>query len=188
MVVTNLQLCIYYLHNNYYNIFVMKLIQKLILLSSIFALSLTSCDFEKKCYCLESSNDADYHEGKCYQASRSDIVESVFVINLPLNPEANEEDYRYDIAFSDSLRTYLFSMVGGLSGKKIISVMKINDHVLSIQFDNLLDNSEATFGYVRINRQAFKAYTERAKESYLYAYIAIGDSPSMVDRPENVEQ
>ena len=66
--------------------------------------------------------------------------------------------------------------------------MKINDHVLSIQFDNLLDNSEATFGYVRINRQAFKAYTERAKESYLYAYIDICDSPSMVDRPENFEQ
>ena len=166
----------------------MKRLRKLALLFSVFAISLASCDFEKKCYCLESSNDADYHEGKCYQASRNDIVESVFVINLPLNPDANEEDYKYDVSFKDSLRVYMFSLVGGLSGKTVISVMKINEHILSIQFDNTVNDIEATHGYVRINRQAFTAHSERAKESYLYAYLAIGDSPSMVDRPADIEK
>ena len=166
----------------------MNLIRKIVLLSSIFALSLTSCDLEKRCYCLETSNDADFHEGKCYQASRNDIVESVYVINLPLNPEDDEENYKYDVVFNDSLRVYQFAMVGGLSGKKVISIMKINDHVLSIQFDHVIDNKEATYGYVKINRQAFKSLTERTKEAYLYAYISIGDVPSMVERPENIEK
>ncbi len=164
----------------------MRLIKRIVLLSSVFILSLAACDFEKKCYCLETSNDSEYHEGKCYQASRSDIIESVYVINLPINPEANEEDYKYDISFNDSLRVYQFSMVGGLSGKKIISVMKLNDQTLSIKFDYSLNNDEATSGYVRIGRQAFKALSDRAKDSYLYAYIAIGDSPALIDKPADI--
>ena len=166
----------------------MKNIKKIAVFSSIFLFSLTSCASEPKSYCLETSDTFDYYEGKCFQANRNDVVDTVFVMNMPTNPEADPEEYKYDIRWNDSINTEWFSFAGGLKGKRIIEVFKWSDTVLKINFDGRAADKEATSGYVRISPSAYKAYTKEVKNTYLYAYVAIGDSSALVDKPVEIER
>lgn len=162
----------------------MNILKKIALLSSVTLLSLMACDFEKKCYCLETSNDADYHAGMCYQATNKDIVEVVYLINPPLNPDKGEdEEYKYDIIWNDSVKISDITFTDGLEGKKLVSAFKIGANVLKLQIEHSLNNPEATSGYIKVSRYAFKALTERVKEAYLYAYVAIGATADLVNKP-----
>ena len=75
-----------------------------------------------------------------------------------------------------------------LKGKRIIEVFKWSDTVLKINFDGRAADKEANSGYVRISPSAYKAYTKEVKNTYLYAYVAIGDSSALVDKPVEIER
>ena len=85
-----------------YNIVVMKLLQKTLLLLSIGGLTLTACDFEKRCFCLETSKEENYTEGVCMQLSRKDIVEVAYVYCLASNPEASLGERKYEVTRSST--------------------------------------------------------------------------------------
>ena len=161
----------------------MNLAKKLFLLFASSALSLSSCSLEKRCECLETSDSLNYQAGLCYQANRSNVVESVFVINTPINPDDDPANYKYDITWSESVRLDNFSLVDGLAGKQIMTIMRLSDVVLKITFDGASSDKEATHGYIRILPNAFTAHSERATDSVLYAYVALGDSKGMVAKP-----
>lgn len=144
------------------------------------AVSLTACDFEKRCECLQTSDDLEFAEDMCYQASPNDIVESVFISNPPINPDDPASEYKYDISWYDIIHLDYFKFVDGLSGKHVISIFKVNDQILKITFDGDLLNNDATFGYIRISPSAFRGLTDRAIDAFLYAYIAIGDTTHFV--------
>lgn len=168
-----------------YNIHTMKFMKKAFLLFATLGLSICSCSLEKRCECLETSDSLTYNEGMCYQASRSNVVESVFVMNRPLNPEDAPENYKYDISWNDTIRIDNFSMVDGLSGKHIMTILKMNDHILKITFDGAVSDTNATYGYIRILPNAFKAYSDRATDSVLYAYISIGNGKCLAEKPNS---
>ena len=169
----------------------MKNVIKLSILLASIPLMLTACeDFkEKKAYCLETSDGISVVDGKCYQASRHDILESVFVINPAHNPEEeNEEKREYDIVWSDQINTDYFSCIDGLKGKQIISILKLGPNILKVNIDGNIEDQEATFGYIKINRYAYKALNKEIKDAYLYAYVALGTTSSMVDKPSEVQE
>lgn len=166
----------------------MKLGRSLSLLACVCSIALCACDFEKRCYCLETSNDIDYIPNMCYQANRSDVVETVYLFNLPINPEADPKDYKYDISWNNAQRVDYYSFAGGLSGKRTKAVFRISDTVLKVSFDSALKDSKATSGYLKVNPAAFKGLTERTTDAFLYAYIAIGDSSGLVVKPSDVQK
>lgn len=164
----------------------MKSFVKLSVLLASIPLILTSCeDFkEKKAFCLETSDGISVVDGKCYQASRNDVLESVFVINPAHNPEEEDESKReYDIVWSDQINTDYFTFTDGLKGKKVISVLKLGPNILKVNIDNNIEDQEATFGYIKINRYAYKALNKDVRDAYLYAYVAIGSTSGLVDKP-----
>ena len=65
----------------------------------------------------------------------------------------------------------------------LVSAFKIGANVLKLQIEHSLNNPEATSGYIKVSRYAFKALTERVKEAYLYAYVAIGATADLVNKP-----
>ena len=74
----------------------MKNVKKLSVLLSIIPMLLTSCSNEKRDRFLETCDTPDYVADKCYQASYKDILESIHLIALPLNPDKDEkEEYKY---------------------------------------------------------------------------------------------
>ena len=160
---------------------------KLSLLIAGLPLVLSSCEYfiEKKVYCLDTSNDVGYVDGMCYQASRYDVVEAIFIINNPTNPEADPEDYTYDIVWNKNITVGDISFIGGLAGKKVTSVLKVTDQVIKINIEHHVDDQEATFGYIKVSQYSFKAISKRAREAYLYAYVAIGDKAGLVEKPES---
>lgn len=160
----------------------MKLLKKSSLLFAIVGLSICSCSLEKRCECLESSDSLEYADGMCYQVSRSNIVESFFIINNPIDSE-NANGPKYDIIWSETIRLENFSCVDGLAGKHIMNIFRIRDNILKITVDGSITDETATYGYIRILPNAFTAYTERATDSVLYAYIAIGSTSSLVNKP-----
>ena len=162
----------------------MKKIMKVSLLLASVSLVLSACEtLEKKAFILETSNIAEYVDGMCYQASYKDVVDTVYVICLPINPEANPSDYQYDVTFVDDISNTYVTLTDGLIEKRVNSVFKLGDNMLKVNI-NKACNEEATFGYIRINKRAFKANTERANEANLYAYVAIGkEGKSLAEKP-----
>ena len=48
-----------------------------------------------------------------------------------------------------------------------------------------MQHQKATFGYIRILPNAFKAHSERATDSVLYAYVAIGEGKGLAEKPNS---
>ena len=151
----------------------MKSLTKSALLSGVMILSLTGCSYEKTCYCLETGDVLTYEEGKCYQVTRSDVVETFFVYN----PDGK------DVAFVEAVDASQISFTDGLAGKRIESVMRMSDSSFKITIYGQINDPEATFGYIKVRYTNFKALSERAKDAYLFAYVAIGDQSGLVDKP-----
>ncbi len=155
----------------------MKSLVKIVLLSSVMALSITACGNEKKCYCLETSDTTTFVEGKCFQIDGTrDIVETIFITN------PNGEDLEFNNIIDESHITF----TDGLKGKRVQNAMRMNSYSIKVSIFGKIDNPEATFGYIRIRYSNFKALSERAKEAYLYAYVAIGDSTGLADKPADI--
>ena len=161
----------------------MKSLQKLALLVPVFALSLVSCSNKTRCECLETSDSPDYSEGMCYQVSRKNVVEHLYLINLPTNPDDPDKNYKYDFEWADEMRVEYISMVEGLEGKHVISFLKLNSHSLKLTIDATVNDPTATSGYIKISHLAFKPLSDRAKNSNLYAYVSIGDDYGLVNKP-----
>ena len=166
----------------------MKQTKRILALSAIAFLSLTACDLEKKCYCLETSNDNEYHEGYCAQISNKDVVEEFYVFCPPSNPEDSPENYKYEITWNGNTNTELnhFELVGGLKGKRINFILNINKYTLRINVTGSCFDEEATYGYIKVSREGFKSHGKDSKDAVLLAYIAIGDQPNNVPKPEDV--
>lgn len=163
----------------------MKIIKKLSIFLGIVPVLLTSCVGSKKAYgCLETCDTPDYSLGQYYQVSSRDILETIFLIDIPNPKETNSKDSEYDISWSKVINYDLFSCVDGLEGKKINSILRTSDHVLKIGISGSLENKKATFGYIKIHFRAFESLSERTKEAYLYAKVGVGDRPGMKDKDE----
>lgn len=165
----------------------MKQLNKLALLGSVIALSLASCSNKSRCECLETSDSPDYVEGMCYQVSRKNIIESVYLINLPLNPEAPTAEYQYDFAWREDMRVEFISFEGGLKGKRIDSFLPLDPHSLKLTIDSTLEDPSATSGYIKISHLAIKPLSERAKNANIYAYVSIGDERGLVEKPAQTQ-
>ena len=166
----------------YYNEDAMKKIKKIAALSTVFILSLVGCNNEVKAYCLETSDTFEYYEGKCFQASRNDVVDTIFIMNLPNNPEAEPEQYKYDLEWNKIVNTSHFTFTGGLQGKTIIEAFRVDDVTIKINFDGKSQNDEP-FGYVRVSPSAFKSKSKASQGAYLYAYVAMGETSGLADKP-----
>ena len=155
----------------------MKSLVKIALLSSVIAFSLTACGNERRCYCLETSDTTTYVEGKCFQVDGTkDIVETIFITN------PNGEDIEFNNIINESHITF----TDGLVGKRVQNAMRMSSNSIKVSIFGLLDNPDAAFGYIKIRYTNFKALSERAKEAYLYAYVAIGNSTGMADKPADI--
>ena len=155
----------------------MKSLVKIALLSSVIAFSLTACGKERKCYCLETSYTTTYVEGKCFQIDGTkDIVETIFITN------PNGEDIEFNNTIDESQITF----TDGLQGKRVQNAMRMSYCSIKVSIYGKIEDPEATFGYIRIRYTNFKALSERAKEAYLYAYVAIGSATGMVDKPTDI--
>lgn len=161
----------------------MRQLNKLALLTTIFSLSLVSCSNKSRCECFETSDTPDYVEGMCYQVSRKNVIETVYLINLPLNPEDDEKNYRYDFEWKDDMRVEYISLEEGLQGKRIISFLKLTKHSMRVTIDSTLADPNATYGYIKISHLAFTPLSERAQNANLYAYVSIGDERGLVNKP-----
>ena len=152
----------------------MKSLVKIALLSSVLAFSLSACGTERTCYCLETSDTTTYVEGKCFQVDGTrDIVETIFITN------PNGADVEFNTIIDESNITF----TDGLKGKRVQNAMRINTYSIKLSIFGKIEDPEATFGYIRIRYSNFKALSERAKNAYLYAYVAIGSSTGMADKP-----
>ena len=110
-------------------------------------------------------------------------MESFFLINPPLNPEAEkEEDYTYDISWAQSQNLSWYTLHGGLKGKKIMSLNRISSNILQVNIYRPCEDKEATEGYIKINPKAFNSKTERTKMAVLYAYVYIGKDSALVEK------
>ena len=157
----------------------MKSLVKIALLSSVMALSLTACGQEKRCYCLETSNSTTFVEGKCYQADGvRDIVETLFITN------PNGEDIEFNNIIDES---HIY-FTDGLKGKRVQNAMRMSSSSIKVSIFGKVEDPEATFGYIKIRYTNFKALSERAREAYLYAYIAIGPSSGLADKPADIQK
>ena len=177
-------------HKSNYNVRDMKNIRKLSIFLGIIPMLLTSCQAQKKTFCLETCDTPDYTvEGLCYQASKKDILESIHLIALPLNPDKDEkEEYKYPLTWNSIINTEYFTLIGGLEGKRVISVLKLGENVIKVNITGASTNTEAEYGYVKIHYRAFTSYVEETKEAYAYAYVAMGESPNMVEKPAELPE
>ena len=140
----------------------MKSLVKIALLSGVMALSLTACSTERKCYCLETSDSTTFVDGKCFQVDGTrDIVETIFITN------PNGADVEFNTIINESHITF----TDGLKGKRVQNAMRLNTYSIKV---SIFGNSN------------FKALSERAREAYLYAYVAIGDSTGLADKPADI--
>lgn len=161
----------------------MKCFNKLALLAGVFLLSLTSCSNKVRCECFETADSPDPVSGKCYQVSNRNILENIFIVNLPLNPDAPKAEHEYDFVWRDDMRVEYISLEEGLKGKRIISFLLLDPHSMRLQIDGTLDNPNATFGYVKILHLGIKPLSQRAKNANLFAYVSIGEENGLVDKP-----
>ena len=157
----------------------MKSLVKIALLSSVIALSLTACGRERRCYCLETSDSTTFVEGKCYQVDGTrDIVETIFISN----PNGQ------DIEFNEYINETHVTFTDGLKGKLVQNAMRMSSSSIKLSIYGKIQDPEATFGYIKIRYTNFKALSERAREAYLYAYVAIGSSSGLADKPADIEK
>lgn len=164
----------------------MKISQKSILLFAISSLLLTACQTEKRCFCLETYNSVNYQEGYCYQLSRKDVLETIFVFCLPTkSADGSNEDF-YEVTWKKNYNVESFKFVEGLEGKKIKSVVLLENNTLRINVSNACIDQEATSGYLRIGPDAFDYHSDSSKNSFLYAYFAIGENSAVVVKPEDI--
>lgn len=165
----------------------MKYLNKAALLFASLGLLLTSCVQEPSCYCLETSDSPDLVEGYAYQVSYRDISESIYIINPALNPEADPNEQVYDLSWNMESNLDLFACIGGLSGKKIRSINRLSDNILKVNIYHHCADQTATFGYIKINPKAFTCKSDRTRDAYLYAYVAIGEKGStLVEKPADI--
>lgn len=163
----------------------MKNIKKLLLVFGIVPLLLTACESDRKYSdCLETSNDSTFFPGMIYRASYNDVVESVYLISPALNPEAAPTERQYDISWKDDIKLSCISLTDGLKGKKVINAMKLADNVLRVKIENAVEDKNATFGYVQISPDAFKANNPELKETYLKARVELGVKSALIDKNE----
>ena len=76
----------------------------------------------------------------------------------------------------------------GLKGKLVQNAMKMSSSSIKLSIYGKIQDPEATFGYIKIRYTNFKALSERAREAYLYAYVAIGSSSGLADKPADIEK
>ena len=164
----------------------MKSLLKTTLLLAVVPFALSACTdkVDSGLVCVETSNTLDYVDGKCFQSTYKNVVETIYLIILPNNPEANPADYTYDFTWNNELKNNYFDFVEGLKGKSLISVLKLGDNILKLNINNACENSDVTFGYIKVFRYAFTPYVKKLENTSLYAYVAIGEeSGTMVDKP-----
>ena len=167
----------------------MKNVKKLSVLLSIIPMLLTSCSNEKRDRFLETCDAPDYVADKCYQASYKDILESIHLIALPLNPDKDDkEEYKYPITWNSVINTEFFTLQGGLEGKKVMSVLKLGENVIKVNITGASTNKDEEYGYIKVHFRAFTSYIEETKEAYLYAYVAMGDNPALIDKPAELPE
>lgn len=159
----------------------MKKVSRLLVLIASIPFMLSSCEElkEKKVYCLESFDQPEYESGMCYQASKEDALESVHLIYLP----PTDAGAKSDLEWNSNIALSCFTFTDGLVGKKVQTVLTLSNTVIRLVINGRIEDPEATFGYIKVNRYAFKAKTEKVKEAYLYAYVAIGSTPGVVKKP-----
>lgn len=164
----------------------MKNVSRLLVLIASIPFMLSSCEElrEKKVYCLESFDKPEYESGMCYQACCNDVLESIHLINLPINPEEGKDNYKYDIEWKSNVPLSCFTFTEGLVGKKIKSILTLSPTVIRLNIYGLIEDQQATSGYIRVSKDAFKAKTARVREAYLYAYVAIGATSDVVIKPD----
>lgn len=165
----------------------MKLNKKSILFLATIPLLLTACNFEKKCFCLETSNSLNFQDGYCYQLSKQDILETIFVSCLPSKSENDTNENYYEITWKKNYSFESFSFTGGLKGKQVKSIVRIEDsNTLRINVSGACLDQEATSGYLRISGDAFDSHSEKSQGSVLYAYFAIGEKSDIVVKPGDI--
>lgn len=159
---------------------VMRSHSRFALLLSILPLAVTACSFENVSYCLESSDSMDYVSGHTYQVTREDIVTTFYLINPP-----EGEEGKHSIEWNKTVSLSHFTVSGGLSGKTIFSIAYVNSYVVRIKMDGKCTDAEATFGYIKVNPDAYKRLdNDVIDRSFLAAYVAIGSSSSLIVKPD----
>lgn len=163
----------------------MKKLLKVSLLFASIPLALSSCtDIGDRIICVETSNTTDYVENMCCQISYKQVVDTVYLITPPLNPEAALSEQTFDFIWKDELKNAYFDFVDGLKGKQLISVLKISNNILKLNIKGSCDDPLATYGYVKIFRHAYISQTNKIKNENIYAYVSVGEQGSiLVDKP-----
>lgn len=167
----------------------MKRVKALSLLITMTSLLLTSCDLERRAFCLETFLNVDYLNGYCMKLSNKDIVETAYVFCLPDNPEDSEENYQYAIKWSKLSPDY-FTFVRGLEGKKVTSVTAVNlnspNRTIKLSVTGSCLNAKSASGYLKISSEAFIANNEKTKNASLYAYFAVGEYEGTAPKPSDI--
>ena len=163
----------------------MKKFMKVSLLLASIPLALSSCaDLDKRLICVETSNTDVYTAGMCYQVSYKQVVDTVYLITPPLNPEAPVSEQTFDFIWKDELKNAYFDFIDGLEGKTLISVLKVSNNILKLNIKGSCEDATATYGYIKIFRYAYISQNEKIKDISLYAYVAIGEQGSLlVNKP-----
>lgn len=163
----------------------MKLLKKTVLLLTMTSL-LAACDFEKRCFCLDTFNSPDYLSGYCMELDYQDINETAYIFCFPNNPDAAPEEYEYEITWNNILNPAWFSFVDGLTGKKVDSVKKLENNALKIDLHGLVHDIKATHGYLKILSKAFESHSIKSENATLYAYFAVGEYERVTAKPTDV--
>ena len=164
----------------------MKLVKKASLLLSLLPILLTSCDFEKRYFCLDTYYSPDYLIGYCMEVDYRDINETAYIFCLPNNPEADESAYEYEITWNNVLNPNWFSFVDGLAGKKVDNVKKLGNNSVKIDFHGLVHDTKATHGYLKVLSQAFESHSVQSENATLYAYFSIGEYERVTAKPVDI--
>ena len=165
----------------------MKKLNKLTLLIGVGLMSITACSRDNRFYLVETSDSPEYQNGECYQVSKNDIVDAVYLISMPSDEVNKDGEPIYDITWNTNLRLSYVSLKEGLQGKSVYSIKRHTAYVLKVTLKGAVTNPEATFGYIKVSSYAYTAQSSRAKETTsVYAYVAIGDEPGRATKPANV--
>lgn len=162
----------------------MRKLKKSLLILSMIPLMLNSCGKTMFNQCLETSDTQFAVENYCYQVNKNDVINSFYLISKPMETEEENPEIVYDIEWKDVLHLGLFTIVGGLKGKIITSVVKSNDHCLQVSMTHFVLDDTATFGYIKVNPTAFTINNSTIKNISIYVYVAIGEETAMIEKPE----
>ena len=164
----------------------MKKPNKLTLLLGTVALSLTACSEGPSLLCLETSDSNQYHEGMCYQISRGDSIDSLYLINLSFTEEGSDME-TYDITWNTKLKPAYFTLSASLKGKTVTTVSRYNSRIMKVNIKGTCEDPTATYGYVKVRSDAFTAVSKRAKGAYyIYGYVSIGNEQGLATKPADI--